>query len=335
MSIKEVDSPYTNTIEYLNSLFMSNKVEDILKFYSYFNNREELIRWMRERPKGRAEIYEVEGNKDIIVVIPTVDFNGEYAKHCREDIFKSLHMIFVVSGGKDPYFNYAHNCNIGIKRAMGYGPKWIVVSNDDMYKIDDVTYLSEGLSKIDHNELAVVFAKPTFYHSVPCVLSSERLATKFAYRILMNNNLRNKRREIERRFGIVIRASEYMEYKNSLRTIKRLKSFLDFILLRQKLSKPFINTGSFAIFGGAFVRQLDGHLFDETFINGCEDIYLSFMMAKKQLNACFLDYKIGDYAGSILGNEKDRWFRNVASFAYFNYLLEKELPDSGSFYRIP
>ncbi|MEM3860085.1 MAG: hypothetical protein QW478_11905 [Candidatus Micrarchaeaceae archaeon] len=83
---------------------------------------------MKERPKGRAEIIEVEGDKEIIVVIPTADFNGKYAKECRENIFKGLHIIFVESGfPKDPYFNYAHNCNVGIKKAMEYNPKWIVV----------------------------------------------------------------------------------------------------------------------------------------------------------------------------------------------------------------
>ena len=45
---------------------------------------------MRERPKGVANIHEFEGDKDIIVVIPTADFNGKYAKECRENIFKGL-----------------------------------------------------------------------------------------------------------------------------------------------------------------------------------------------------------------------------------------------------
>ena len=43
---------------------------------------------MKERPKGIANIHEVEGNKDIIVVIPTADYNGKYAKfiNAGEDI---------------------------------------------------------------------------------------------------------------------------------------------------------------------------------------------------------------------------------------------------------
>jgi len=104
---------------------------------------------MRERQKGVSYIHEVEESKEIIVVIPTADFNGKYARACREEIFKGLHMVFVESGVGNFYFNYAHNCNIGIKKALEYNPKWIIVSNDDMYKIDDVTKLEDSLLKID------------------------------------------------------------------------------------------------------------------------------------------------------------------------------------------
>ncbi|MEM3860457.1 MAG: hypothetical protein QW478_13865, partial [Candidatus Micrarchaeaceae archaeon] len=127
-------------------LFASDNPNDILKFYDTFSNRDELIQWMKERPKGTAEIIEVEGDKEIIVVIPTADFYGKYAKECRENIFKGLHIVFVASGfPKDPYFNFAHTCNVGIKKAMEYNPKWIVYSNDDMFKIDDVSKLKKEL----------------------------------------------------------------------------------------------------------------------------------------------------------------------------------------------
>ncbi|WP_077076265.1 hypothetical protein [Cuniculiplasma divulgatum] len=97
---------------------------------------------MRERPKGFSTIHEVEREKDIVVVIPTADFNGKFAIDCRESIFKGLHIIFVESSGRgDFYFSIAHNFNIGIKKAMKYNPKWVVVSNDDMHKIDDLNKL--------------------------------------------------------------------------------------------------------------------------------------------------------------------------------------------------
>ncbi|MEM3455717.1 MAG: hypothetical protein QXT72_04095 [Candidatus Micrarchaeia archaeon] len=95
---------------------MSNDFEKIIEFYNHFKIKYELIKWMKERPKGLSYIYEVGGNKDIIVVIPTADFNGRYAKTCRDEIFKGLHIIFVLSGKGNYYFNYAHNCYVDIKK---------------------------------------------------------------------------------------------------------------------------------------------------------------------------------------------------------------------------
>ena len=89
---------FLSLMDYKNNYFISSNPRDIIYFYEGFEHREELIDWMKERPKGSCEIKEGKGEKDIIVVIPTADFEGEYAKRCREKIFKGLHMIFVVSG---------------------------------------------------------------------------------------------------------------------------------------------------------------------------------------------------------------------------------------------
>jgi hypothetical protein len=89
---------------------MSNDPGDILRFYDFFESRDQLIKWMRERPKGNYRIVEFnKENNDIIVVIPTMDVNVKLAKTCREEIFKGLHIIFVESGVGNYYFNYAYN----------------------------------------------------------------------------------------------------------------------------------------------------------------------------------------------------------------------------------
>ena len=89
---------FFSLVDYRNNYFTSDDPNEIIEFYNGFENRDQLIRWMKERPKGVANVHEVEGYKDIIVVIPTADFNGKYAKECRENIFKGLHMVFVESG---------------------------------------------------------------------------------------------------------------------------------------------------------------------------------------------------------------------------------------------
>ena len=142
---KSTTDIFFSLIDYRNNFFNSDNLDKIIKFYNGFENRDQLIQWMKERPKGAAYIHEIEGDKDIIVVIPTADFNGKYARECRENIFKGLHIVFVESGGRgDFYFNYAHNCNVGIKKAMEYKPKWVVVSNDDMEMIDSISYTCKG-----------------------------------------------------------------------------------------------------------------------------------------------------------------------------------------------
>ena len=165
-------SPISNTenslffslVDYRNNYFTSDDPDKIIEFYNGFKNRDQLIQWMRERPKGVANIHEVEGEKDIIVVIPTADFYGKYAKECRDNIFKGLHMVFVESGeAPDPYFNYAHNCNIGIMKAMEHNPKWIVISNDDMYKLDDIHKLVHNLS--EHRNADIVYVTKSHHHS--------------------------------------------------------------------------------------------------------------------------------------------------------------------------
>ena len=159
---------FFSLIDYRNNYFTSEDSDKIIEFYNGFENREQLINWMRERPKGSSNIHEIEGENDIVVVITTADFNGKYAKDCRESIFKGLHIIFVESGGRgDFYFNYSHNCNVGIRKAMEYNPKWVVVSNDDVYKIDDISVLQKQLETVNNKKIDTVFTKPSNYHSHP------------------------------------------------------------------------------------------------------------------------------------------------------------------------
>ncbi|MEM3334148.1 MAG: hypothetical protein QW745_08110 [Thermoplasmata archaeon] len=153
------DKLFFSLVDYYNTFFMSNDHEKIIEFYDHFKTREELIKWMKERPKGVSYINEIKGNKDIIVVIPIMDVNGKYAITFRDEIFKDLHIIFVVSGKGNYYFNYAHNCNVDIKKALEHNPKWIIVLNDDMYKINDVSVLIEQLESLNNQAIDIVFTK--------------------------------------------------------------------------------------------------------------------------------------------------------------------------------
>ena len=47
------DNIFFSLVDYRNNLFTSNDPKKILEFYNGFENIDQLIQWMRERPKGR------------------------------------------------------------------------------------------------------------------------------------------------------------------------------------------------------------------------------------------------------------------------------------------
>ena len=290
---------FFSLVDYRNNLFTHNEPEKILEFYNGFDNRDQLIQWMKERPNGVSYFHEVEGDKDIIVVITTADFNGKYAINCRENIFKGLHVIFVESGGKDDiYFNYAHNCNVGIKKAMEYNPKWIVVSNDDMIKIDDVDILVSELKAFDYDKISVVFAKPSKYHSLPQVVGVPYFFAKIYYYSTKRMRLLYK---LKKKFEI--------SYTNaSNQRIHRL-----FI----KQERDFINIIDFGIFSSKFILELKSDLFDEVFINHFEDTDLSLRISLNSYKIAISNYEIGSIRGGTF-DDFSRELRSIPSLCYFN-----------------
>jgi hypothetical protein len=294
-------------MDHLNNIFMSNDPGDILRFYDFFENRDQLIKWMRERPKGNYRI--VEFNKDendIIVVIPTMDVNGKFAKTCREEIFKGLHIIFVESGVGNYYFNYAHNCNAGIKKALEYNPKWIVLSNDDMYKIDDVEVLVKELSKLDPEKIDCVFTSKIVDPWRFVSMGQPRIYTSILRRIIRHKEWKIKEK-IFKKYEIYFYG---VGFKNKFLVNLFYKNLVRFII-----------TASFGIFSGNFIKKIVNNPFDETYINGMEDVDLSLII-NYNYKSNFINYKIGDYIGISLGfafsGLSPRTLRDMPNLIYFN-----------------
>jgi hypothetical protein len=296
---------FFSLVDYCNNYFISDKPNKILEFYDCFKNRDQLIKWMRERPMGVANIREVDGNKDIIVVIPTADYNGKFARDCRENIFKGLHIIFVESGEvPDPYFNYAHNCNAGIKKAMEHNPKWIVVSNDDMYKIDEVNILKNELSKIKNAD--IVYTKPSRYHSTPMKIVKPNFLFHLYYRM---NRYGKKYIAICKRFNI-----QYFPVGAELfKSMFRKKEF------------SYIELQSFIILSSIFIERENSKIFDEVFLNQTEDTDLALRITINYVKSLYVDYKIGSFKGSTFGMKSDRKLRSFASLTYFTAKWESKL----------
>ena len=301
--------PFFSLVDYRNNYFTSDDPKKIMEFYNGFENRDQLIQWMRERPKGVANIHEVEGDKEIIVVIPTADFNGKYAKECRDNIFKGFHIIFVESGEiPDPYFNFAHNVNVGIKKAMEYNPKWVVFSNDDMKKIDDIGVLVNELSLIDNNKIKIVFTRQSEYHSVKVSIAQNRTLLTKIYKLLYN---------------LILKSNSYKEVENIKKafSVKWIygsgKTLLAKIFFKKAIK--LIETSDFSIISAEFCKNEDAKIFNETYINGGEDWELSFKMTRNRSDYTFVNYKIGDLIGGTLGEyDKVRQLRDICNIVYFD-----------------
>ena len=290
--------------DYRNALFTSKDTRKIVSFFNSFESREQLIEWMEERPKGVPRIREVEGDKDIIIVIPTADFNGKYARNCRDEVFKGQHIIFVESGGKkDFYFNFAHYVNAGIKKAMDYDPKWIIYSGDDVYTIDDISVLKRELDSIDNREYDVVFLKPHLNYSVPLYIGEKR----FTYDLL-------------RTFAGRTNGRLYKKYE--VKYFYAAKNKLTPLFFKKIRGTDFICTQALGIFSSYYLASRSESLFDETYINEHEDLDMSLQLFLEGVHYKIINYNIGGYVGGTLGLGMDRGLRQVAGRAYFNWKFE-------------
>lgn len=291
-------------MEYMNKLFISNSPEDILRFYDYFDETKDLVEWMIKRPKGNFNVYEVDSESDVAVVIPTKSVTSMLAKNCR-NIFAGSIILFIESGESNPYFNYAHNCNEGIKRALKYDAKWIIVSNDDVIKVDDFNVLTSQLKSLDRTKVDMIYTNPALYHSIPVCLST----SKFSRKLLFSTS-KNRRYQIK------------LEKKFKINYFSSRDNFLWNLFF--KCNYKHISIADFAIFNSNYLKDLGGTLFDETYINGGEDIdfSLNFHMRGEQFR--FVDYTIRENMGTSLGTGPIRYLRDIINYAYFNYKIYNE-----------
>ena len=272
----------------LDDLFASDKYEDVLKFYDSFTNKEELIAWMRNRPSEKANIKVVEGDTKCVVVIPTKDFNGKLANHCKE-IYKGLTIVFNTSSGK--YWNYARAVNQAYEYAIKhYNPKWVIVSNDDIIKIDNLPGLILELDK--HSDKALIHIEHN-HNNIFCI-SKESVIRRLGMALGIIDSTRHK---LFKKFGV-----KYIPIP-----IERKRDRLFY----NKVSEPIRNVRDMFIINTSFFKD---KIFDEVFINEAEDVELSLRV--KDNSEYLKDFKVYCMQGSSLGNDKLRRLKSVASLVY-------------------
>ena len=292
----------------LDSLFTSKNSEDVLEFYSRFNTVDDLLNYSRNRTYHKPRIFEKDGDKDVVAVIPTRDHNGEFAKSFC-DIFKGFHIIMAESGN-DPYFNYGRNVNVAIHKAVSYDPKWIIVSNDDMYGIDDPAVLRQGLLRLDNGKIDNVWISPEpEHHHCRNVYLVRKRAALGALRKLQGGYLQ-KRQKILDRFGV----DYFLMYSPSK------PYYFPFV----KYLKTFLNTEDFFVLSGKYTHSLHSsgkEVYDEIYINANEDNWLSLNLGTER--SSYIDFKIGSKIGSSYGLTESAEARRIIGTIFFDQMLKK------------
>ena len=293
----------TNSQDKLNNLYTSKNPDDILNFYKNFDNTDELIKWMERRPKAKVKYFEEDGDTDAVVVILTKDHNSKRAIMCK-DIYKGQKIVFVQSNGK--YFNYASSSNKGIQYALKFKPKFVILSNDDMFKIDDIKKLKKELQLCNPQKYKIIFANGFAPHAYQSFIGKGRFWLT-AYRYLRSKTFREYQKDIDK-FNITLYYQLQFNYISKV-----------FFSMFFKPITKFYCTGAFSIFSSNFIRELGGRLFDETYINGLEDVDLSVRLKPEFYK--FINFSIGTLGGQSLGVDFSRKLRDVANLTYFNHKI--------------
>jgi GT2 family glycosyltransferase len=212
------------------------------------------------------KIVTIEGDShQLVVVVPTPDVNRQLTKEFFESMkrtatFKPT-IVAVESSG--PEFHFSKSMNAGIKTALGFGPKYIALSNDDVRPL--TPEWDAKLTNTLEAHADVAYVAPLLWQgqaiSGPIVLMPSYLS------ILLFTSLYNMIPTVA--FSLI-------------RTLRGL--YLN-LRLRGKSRGVELGTGAlvnsqpFSIFKANVLKELSG--FDEEFVNGCEDFDLSLRVLER------------------------------------------------------
>jgi hypothetical protein len=182
-----------------------------------------------------------------------------------------------------------------------------------MYKIDDVEVLVKELSKLDPEKIDFVFTSKIVDHLRFVSMGQPRIYTSILRKIIRNKEWKIKEK-IFKKYEIYL----YAGFQNKFLGNLFYKNFV-----------RFINFISFGIFSGNFIKKIKNNPFDETYINGMEDVDLSLII-NYNFKFNFINYKIGDYMGMSFGKASSwshpRILRDFANWAYFNKKFYNHFP---------
>ena len=310
----------------LNNLFNSENVDDLCRFYTSLKDTEDLVEFCewRKNNSGKPEIYvhNEDSPSETVVIVLTPRVDDKYALNCRS-IFPDCPILFV--HGRSPYFNESQYFNAGIREALSFDPHWIVLSSDDVYKLDDATMLTEGLSRLDHRQVDQVWIspKPDYYHSYDAYITSRLIVEKIYHSIR----------------GSYYSAIDKFYDKFSIKHIvlpvrpitKPIRYYLYHTLFPAILYRRILRlrmTSDFAVLSSEFLKtQPNGRLLNDLFVTQ-EDIDLSLRLLHAR--SVTVDYRVGSYIGGHYAVGMRKAMKEILNLALFNYLARNgEYPEIG------
>ncbi len=293
-------------------LYFSQNPKDILKFYNSFDTPKSLFDFLFKMEKAKVKINIVQGDKNIVVV-PTADAKGENAVNIKQKYYGST-IILVESSGE--YYNFSHAMNVGIEKALTLNPEWIILTNDDVYPIN-YKILKDKLNNMTAD---IIVPKLIKYNG------KNRETRICIYKINKLLNLIYKMKFINRMFPLHFRgryiANSISIYKETYKYINvRANSFINYLLpvKNRLMCLPIIQPISIIK-----PEILKLYKFDETFVNGGEDLDLSIKFKIAGLKFCESNMEFEGKSGSSLGINEIRIYRNtLIEILLISYKLSK------------
>lgn len=297
----------------LESLWSSNTPEGISQFFRNMHDQKEIFNFMKNRQKAsvKLKILNEKYNPFLVFVIPTKDFQSPNALNIME-VLGNETVILVKSTGQ--FFNFSVSCNSGIQRARKLGPAWIIVCNDDTILDGKLLALKTELKLNESYDLILPG------NSTKMSLIRLNILTNF---LLMLANISELRLyELSTRMRFFVEKKSLGPMYASVTNDKLFQKILN--RLSKKIVSDFEIMGYFII---ARPKVFENAKFDETFINGGEDMEF---MARLHLSHARIGkigisiHQIGGNSFKKVLNDESRSLHDIANKSYLGFILSRE-----------
>ncbi len=113
-----------------------------------------------------------------------------------------------------------------------------------------------------------------------------------------------------------------MIYKAKDKYNLKIRAYRKFPIVKLLLTSYhlFRLSWDFAIFSGYWIKNIKSVIYDEAFVNGCEDYYTFFEIWKSG-RYCSIGYRISSIGGGTFGGNLQRGLRELAGLTYSDKII--------------